>query len=163
MASSDGMSGKLFMALGVLGLALVAGWYFGSPYLFKEGPPPPTRLGGAEVGTAPAPPDAPLLSDRVRLFFVKGGGDRCLEEHLGKETKVEGQLAVTLKPDGSAENAETKTDPLNPGVAMCINQRYSKGFTFTGPAQRVVYTFTGRWDDGKLVVGQNVSSTEADR
>ncbi len=163
MAASEGLSPRMVVVIGVLGLLLLGGWYFGSPYLFNEGPPPPTRLGGAGFDTAPAPPDAPLLSDRVRLFFMQGGGDACLEQHLGKGDRVEGQLAVTLTPDGKALNPETKTEPVNPGVAICITNRFSKGFSFSGQAQRVVYTFNGRWDGPKLVVGQNVSSTQADR
>ena len=163
MAAEEGPSGKLFVGLGVLGIALLCGWYFGSPYLFNDGPPPPTKLGGEAIETAPAPPDAPVLSDRIRLFFVKGGAEKCLEQHLAKELRVDGQLAVTLKPDGQAVNPETKTEPNNPGVAICITNRFSKGFTFTGEPQRVTYTFNGHWEGTKLEFGQNVSSGAAER
>ena len=164
MAEKDGISPNLILGIAVLGLALLAGWYFGSPYLFQDGPPPPVRLGGGSASeTAPPPPDAPVLSDRVRIFFIKGGVEKCMQEHLAKELHVDGQLAVTLKPDGTAENAEARTEPSNPGVASCVTHRFAKGFPFSGEVQRVTYTFNARWENEKLQLTQNVSSGPVER
>ena len=82
-----------------------------------------------------------------------------MERHLGRDIRLEGALAIELSPDGTCANAEAKTEPPNGGVALCIQQRFAKGFVFKGPVQRVSYTFNARWEGGRIALGQNVTSS----
>ena len=109
------------------------------------------------IEPAAAPPESPEISERVRTFFMKGNVEECMQRHLGKDSRVEGLLEVELLPEGGVANAEAKTEPQNGGVALCVQQRFAKGFVFTGLTQKVSYTFNARWDSGRLVLGQNVT------
>ena len=145
----------LFGALGLL--VLFGGAMFASSY-FDSKPPAPEKITMSVIEPASPPPDGPELSERIRTFFMKGDVEECMQRHLGKESRVEGLLEIELMPDGTVANAEAKTEPQNGGVALCIQQRFAKGFAFKGDSHKVSYTFNARWDSGRLVLGQNVTS-----
>lgn len=146
------------LVLGAVGLlAVIAAALFGSSYL-EAAPTAPQKIAMSVIEPADPPPDAPELSVRLRTFFMKADVDECMRRHLGKESRVEGVLEIELLPDGTVANAEVKTEPQNGGVALCVQQRFAKGFTFSGPSQRISYTFTARWENNRLVLGQNVAT-----
>jgi hypothetical protein len=131
--------------------------YFSSA--MSTGPDKPEKITMSAIEPADAPPEAPELSERVRTFFMKGNVEECMERHLGHDQRIEGALAIEINPDGTAANAEARTEPQNGGVALCIQQRFAKGFVFKGPPQRVAYTFNARWEGGRLALGQNVTTS----
>lgn len=153
----DGIKSSTILlgALGLLGLFAAA--MFGSSYL-EPRPTASEKITISAIEPAAAPPEAADLSERVRTFFLKGNVEECMHRHLGKDSRVEGVLEVELLPDGTIANAEAKTEPQNGGVALCVQQRFARGFVFAGAQQSVSYTFSGRWDSGRLVLGQNVTS-----
>ena len=138
-------------------LVLFAAAMFGSSYLDAR-PTAPEKVTMGAIEPAAAPPDAPEVSDRIRTFFMKGNVEECMQRHLGRDQRVDGVLELELLPDGTVTNPESKTEPHNAGVALCIQQRFTRGFTFAGGTQHVTYTFNARWDAGRLVLGQNVTS-----
>ncbi|GEM_PF-3136996 len=155
----DGIKPSVIL-LGAVGLlVLFGGAMFASSY-FDSGPRAPEKINAGAIEPADAPPEGGELSDRIRTFFMKGNVDDCMHRHLGKESRVEGLLEVELRPDGSATNAEARTEPHNAGVALCVQQKFARGFTFEGEIHRVSYTFNARWDSGRLVMGQNVASSK---
>ncbi len=154
----DGIKPSVILlgSLGLLGLFAAA--MFGSSY-FDTRPTAPEKFTMSAVEPAAAPPDAANLAERVRTYFMKGNIEECMQRHLGRDSRVEGILETELLPAGGVKNAEAKTEPQNGGVALCIQQRFANGFVFTGPAQKVSYSFTARWDNARLILGQNVTST----
>lgn len=153
----DGIPTKVIV-LGAVGvLALFGAGMFAST-MVGNGPDAPQKITLAPIEPAAAPPEAADLSERVRTFFMKGNVEECMERHLARDQRLEGALAIELSPDGTASNGEARTDPPNGGVALCVQQRFAKGFTFKGPPQRVSYTFNARWDSGRLALGQNVTT-----
>ncbi len=154
----DGIKPSVIL-LGAVGLLVLFGAaMFASSYLDAR-PTAPEKITLSTIEPAAAPPDAPDLAERVRTFFMKGNVEECMQRHLGKDSRVDGLLEIELAPDGTVANAEAKTEPQNGGVALCVQQRFARGFTFTGPAQKVSYTFNARWESTRLVLGQNVTST----
>lgn len=153
----DGIKPSVIVFVALAALVLFAAAMFGSSYLDSQ-PPSAEKITMGVIEPAPAPPEAPELSERVRTFFLKGGIDECMDRHLGHDSRVEGILEIELLPAGGVANAEAKTEPNNGGVALCVQQRFGKGFTFSGPPQKVSYTFNARWDNARLVLGQNVTA-----
>jgi hypothetical protein len=160
MASNDKDGIKPSVILGAAGgvLVLFAAGMVASSY-FDSRPTAPEKISMSAIEPAAAPPEAPEISDRIRTFFMKGNVEECMQRHLGHDSRVEGLLEIELLPDGTVANAGTKSEPQNAGVALCIQQRFARGFVFSGPNQKVSYTFNARWDGGRLVMGQNVTST----
>ncbi len=154
----DGIPSAVIV-LAALGLLVLFGVGMYVSSTMGSGPDQPQKITIGAIEPAAAPPDAPELSERVRTFFMKGNVEECMERHLGRDQRLEGALAIELSPDGTAANAEAKTEPPNGGVALCIQQRFARGFVFKGPPQRVSYTFNARWDQGRLALGQNVTSS----
>ena len=154
----DGLKPSVILLGAVLLLLLIGAAIFGSSYL-EARPTAPEKITISAIEPAAPPPEAPDLSERVRTFFMKGNVEECMQRHLGKDSRVEGLLEIELLPDGTVANAEAKTEPQNGGVALCVQQRFARGFTFSGDRQRVSYTFNARWDSTRLVLGQNVTST----
>ena len=106
---------------------------------------------------APPPPPDPDFTVRARTFFLKGGAQRCFERHLPQGQNLDGALVVTLTPDGQATEPELTATPQNQGVALCVQQRFSRGFTYDGPPRKVTFSFRARWEPDRLTVGQNVA------
>jgi hypothetical protein len=155
--NKDGIKPSVILIGAVVLLGVFAAAMYGSS-LMDAGPPKPEKFTMSAIEPAPAPPEGPEINERVRTFFMKGNVEECMHRHLGKESRVDGLLEIELLPDGTVTNAEAKTEPQNGGVALCIQQRFARGFTFAGPNQKVSYTFNGRWDSGRLMLGQNVTS-----
>jgi hypothetical protein len=154
----DGISTGAILIGAIAVLALFGvGMYVSST--MNSGPEAPEKIQLAAIEPAPAPPDAPELSERVRVFFMKGNAEECMERHLGRDQRLEGQLAIELLPEGKTSNGEAKTEPPNGGVALCVQQRFANGFVFKGPPQRVSYNFTARWESGRIALGQNVTTS----
>ena len=153
----DGIKPSVIILGALVALVLFGAAMFGSSYLDAR-PTASEKITMSVIEPAPAPPGAPELSERVRTFFMKGNVDECMQRHLGRESRVEGLLEIELRPDGTIASAEVKTEPQNAGVGLCIQQRFARGFVFTGDSQKVSYTFNARWDSSRLVLGQNVTS-----
>lgn len=158
MAAEEGVKPSVLILGAFVLLAVIAALIFGSSYLEQQ-QAAPQKIVMSAVPPAKPPPEGGELSDRIRTFFMKADVPECMDRHLGKESRVEGILEIELKPDGTVGNAEAKTEPQNGGVALCLQQLFAKGFTFEGAPQPVSYTFNARWDNGRLVLGQNVSTT----
>ncbi len=154
----DGIKPSVLIVGALFLLLLFAGAMVGSTYLDAR-PVGSQKITMSGVEPAAAPPPAAEIAERIRTFFMKGNVEECMHRHLGKESRVDGLLEIELLPDGTISNAEAKTEPQNGGVALCIQQRFAKGFVFSAPTQRVSYTFNARWDADRLVLGQNVTST----
>lgn len=155
----DGIKPSVIL-LGAVGLLVLFGvGMFASSYL-DSGPRAPEKITPGAIEPAAPPPEGGELSDRIRTFFMKGDVEECMNRHLGKESRVEGLLEVELRPDGTSTNGEARTEPHNAGVALCVQQKFARGFSFAGDVHRASYTFNARWDSGRLVMGQNVTSAK---
>jgi hypothetical protein len=163
--ASEGVSPKLIIGLGAVAIALLLGWIFAGDLIFSASPPPPEPIrpdgSGSESVEAPQPPPPGPLEDRVRIFYFNSGVQDCLQRYLAKESRVEGTVDVEIFPDGRAQAPAVSTEPNNPAVAFCVEQRLSTAFVYEGKPLRVAYSFSGRWnDENRLSMGQNVSYTD---
>ncbi len=159
MAAEDGVKPSVLILGAFVLLAVIAALLFGSSYLEQQ-QAAPQKIQISAVPPAKPPPEGGELADRTRTFFMKADVAECMDRHLGKESRVEGLLEIELLPDGSVANAEAKTEPQNGGVALCLQQLFAKGFVFQGAPQKISYTFNARWDNNRLVLGQNVATTK---
>lgn len=157
MAEKDGIKTSTVIVGGVALLALIAAALVVPGLL--EGPvgqlKPLERPEAMEP--APPPPADPDFAVRARTFFLKGGAQRCFDRHLPQGQNLDGALVVTLTPAGEALEPELTTTPTNQGVALCVQQRFSRGFPFEGSPHKVTFSFRARWEPDRLTVGQNVT------